>query len=529
MAVRLLQRVPLRDAASRHLADHPGGSPLYPAGSLASEPAVEKRARIADAWPGNRGALREWLRGQNAFAPLHAAQQRNMEAVSQPGSLFLLTGQQPGLLGGPALWFCKAMTCVAWARFWTERLGRPVIPVFWVAGDDSDLAECNAVEWLEPNAATSRYSLDFPESLAAVPMSLRLLPENGIDGLLGNARAAWGSETAAWAGSAYRRGLSVTEAFLHLAQRVLGPEGVLFADGFAAAALAQPLLRRVVREAPAFHEAVGRGSRKLSQILSLPPQVPLRHGAIPVFALEENQRVRLYFPDSGGRVYLQGAEGRDALPDLEQRRLLHSALTRPLVAEEVFPVLGHVLGPAELRYFAQLAEAFPAFGKSFPVLAPRQQLLACSQADWKRLAALDLQPEDLPEFGPSRLRARLAEKVWEKHPAARKFPDDAFREFAAALKRYQQKLPGEMPEAGLRRLERAFGRYREAARQAVFAAEASEAHASFMPLLRWLGNGSQDRHLNLLSLRNALGGDGFSALTDLLRNREAAASVAVYD
>ncbi len=532
MSIRLLKNIPLRDAASRYLAEHSEGSPLYPAGSLTSTEAVEKRVQVLSSWAGNRKELGDWLREQNNFAPLHPAQQKNLEAAAQSDSLFIVTGQQPGLLGGPALWFYKAMTCVAWARKWAEQLGRPVIPIFWVAGDDSDLAECNAVEWLEPEAATRTFAMEFSDPAASIPMSLRMLPEGGVKELLQHAREIWGEEMAGQIEAAYRPGQSITESFLRFAQTFLGPQGVLFVDGFSADALAQPLLRRIVREASKFHETVGTSSRRLSQILSLPPQVPLRPGTVPVFSLEAGQRTRLFFPDSGGKVYLQGEEGHDLLPELEKHHLQHSALTRPLVVEEVFPVLGHVLGPAELRYFAQLADAFSAFGKSFPLLAPRQQLLACSQSDWKRLSALGLNPEDLPQFGPSRLRALLVEKAWEKHPAAKQFPDTAFQIFAKELKQYQEKeFSGSASgglDAGARRLERAFGRYREAARQAVFSRESTEVYASFLPLLRWLGNGSQDRHLNLLSLRNVLGENGFDNLVELLGDGEACTSFVVY-
>ena len=530
MPVHLLQKLPLRNSAAQYLSEHPEGSPLYPAGSLASAAAVEKRIRVVSSWAGDRKVLRDWLSEQNSFAPLHPAQQSNLDAVAKPDSLFVLTGQQPGLLGGPALWFYKALTCAAWARTWTEKLQRPVIPIFWVAGDDSDLAECNNVEWLETGAASRSLALEFPEPDASIPMSLRKLSSEGAQQLAQGAREVWGDEAVKQIVACYASGQSLSQAFMRLAQNFLGQEGILFVDGFSATTLAQPLLRKLVREAPTFHEAVGVGSRRLSQVLSLQPQVPLRPGTVPVFSLEEGQRTRLFFPDSGGRVYLQGAEGHDVLPDLEQRRLLHSALTRPLVVEEIFPLLGHVLGPAELRYFAQLADVFPAFGKSFPLLASRQQMLACSQQDWERLAKLGLNPEDLPDFGPSRLRALLVEKAWEKHPAAEQFPSGAYRTFASELKRYQEKLlPGPILDAGLKRMDRSFTRYREAARQAVFARESSEVYASFLPLMKWLGNGSQDRHLNLLSLRRVLGAKGFEEMTALLRDAEAAVSVMVYD
>ena len=74
----------------------------------------------------------------------------------------MLTGQQPGLLGGPMLWYYKALTCAALAKEWSARLARPVIPIFWVAGDDSDLAECNHVELLDARAADVHGDLRLP-------------------------------------------------------------------------------------------------------------------------------------------------------------------------------------------------------------------------------------------------------------------------------------------------------------------------------------------------------------------------------
>ncbi len=531
MKISLLYQAPVRDAAARHLAESPEGSPLFPGGALESPAAVARRLAAAESWTGDHAALAVWLRTQNAFAPLHPAQTRNLEAAADARALFLLTGQQPGLLGGPALWYAKAMTCAAWARRLSQQLGRPVLPLFWVAGDDSDLAECNAVEWLEPHAPAAGTSLEFSDPRDPVPMSLRVLSDAAAASLQQHMRGVWKADTAALA-SGYRSGCSLTEAFLTLAQRLLGSEGVLFVDGLEAAARAQPLLRRLLAEAPGFQSAFRTGSRRLQEDTRLGLQVPERPGAVPAFMLRHGQRVRLFFTEVGGsvRVYAQGAESRDLAAQAGPLDLLHSALSRPLAAETVFPVLGHVLGPAELRYFAQLADVFPAFGFSPPALAPRQQIVLCPDAEWRRLEALDFRPRELPDLGPSRLRARLTERAWIGHRAAAEFPADAFDALSGSLRRYQESvLPGSghLAAAG-RRLERGFARYREAARQAVFQREAAAAHASFHPLLRWLGNGSQDRHLNLLSVYDALGATGFTAWAEHLRDPAGGLRVLTY-
>src|SRR5207237_6414898 len=65
--------------------------------------------------------------------------------------LVVTTGQQPGLFTGPLYTVYKALSAMALARR-LEREGRtPVVPVFWVAGDDHDFAEANHAWFLDKN------------------------------------------------------------------------------------------------------------------------------------------------------------------------------------------------------------------------------------------------------------------------------------------------------------------------------------------------------------------------------------------
>lgn len=513
-----LLATPVRDAASTFLRDHAAGAPLFPAGALASDEARARRARALDHWAGDRVALATFLAEQNPAdggTPLSAAQRAHLDAVARPDSLFVLTGQQPGLLGGPALAVHKALSAVAHAREAAQHLGRPVIPVFWIAGDDSDLAESNAAGFLEPGAATTTVRLEFPDPDDAIPMSLRILDETRAQALRDALPASWSPAARALAAACYTPGRSLTEAFRALLQALLGEQGLLFVDGFAAARLpaAQTLLRRVTEDVEGFHAALLRGTTRLRETLSLPPQVPVRPGTVPVFLLDDDRRVRLFASDSG-RVYAAGDEGVDLRGALASRTLLHSALTRPLVVDTLFPTLGHVLGPAELRYFAQIADVFPAFGCGFPALAARQQAMVVPRAGLAALEALGLGAADLPDLRPSRVRAQLTEVAWRAHPAAAAFPDNGYAAFRAALAAYEAAhfpRAGNRFDAARRKLDRTLGHYRDAARAQVFAATAQQRFQSLQPLLRWLAGGSQDRHLNTLSLWNALetgGGTG---------------------
>ena len=75
------------------------------------------------------------------------------------GALCVTTGQQPGLLTGPLFTVYKALTAVALARKLAPILDRPVVPVFWVGGDDHDFAEANHLHLLTVTNEIERLSL----------------------------------------------------------------------------------------------------------------------------------------------------------------------------------------------------------------------------------------------------------------------------------------------------------------------------------------------------------------------------------
>ena len=57
----------------------------------------------------------------------------------------VIGGQQAGILTGPLYSVHKAITVILLAKKQTRNLGVPVVPVFWVAGEDHDLNEINHV------------------------------------------------------------------------------------------------------------------------------------------------------------------------------------------------------------------------------------------------------------------------------------------------------------------------------------------------------------------------------------------------
>lgn len=58
-------------------------------------------------------------------------------------ALVVIGGQQAGVLTGPLYSVHKAISVILLAQQQREKLGKPVVPVFWIAGEDHDINEIN--------------------------------------------------------------------------------------------------------------------------------------------------------------------------------------------------------------------------------------------------------------------------------------------------------------------------------------------------------------------------------------------------
>jgi uncharacterized protein YllA (UPF0747 family) len=110
------------------------------------------------------------------------------ERLRDPRALVVTTGQQPGLFTGPIFTVHKALSAAALAAVLERRWQRPVIPIFWVAGDDHDYAEASAATWVDQVGTLVDWRLPArPASEPQRPMSQEPLPPVIAVGLA----AAW--------------------------------------------------------------------------------------------------------------------------------------------------------------------------------------------------------------------------------------------------------------------------------------------------------------------------------------------------
>ena len=114
-----------------------------PAADFYLAPSLEAVADRLDRASFDRDKLVDILKQQNRVYKASEKTFHNIDRLLDKKAVCVFAGQQAGLYGGPLLTLVKALGVVKAAVLYEEQLGRPIIPMFWIAGDDHDFDEAN--------------------------------------------------------------------------------------------------------------------------------------------------------------------------------------------------------------------------------------------------------------------------------------------------------------------------------------------------------------------------------------------------
>lgn len=129
-----------------------------------------------------RKRLAEVIRDYLAAYRLTPAIKRHLIQLEEENSVVVLGGQQAGLLSGPLYTMYKAITILQLAKQQEEKLGIPVIPIFWIAGEDHDLQEVNHVYVpRKQGIRMDKLTVDDPSEAQKWSMADRPLPKSEIE------------------------------------------------------------------------------------------------------------------------------------------------------------------------------------------------------------------------------------------------------------------------------------------------------------------------------------------------------------
>ncbi len=271
--------------------------------------------------------------------------------------LAVTSGQQPGLFTGPLYTVYKALSAIALARRLERDQGVPVVPVFWVAGDDHDFAEANHAWFVTASGELARVVLrERPADAPLLPLFREPCGAEVTAALsavaAGTPETEFKGDVLAWLARCYRPEATLADAFAEALDALLGPKGLV-----------------VFRP---YHPAAKRAAAPWT-LRAL--ELSLADGYSPVFVEARLGRDRLQ-RDGDGFVTRRSGE-RFTRAELERLgreepdRLSPNVLLRPVVEAALLPTVAYAAGPAELGYLPEAAPLYEALGVAPPAAVPR--------------------------------------------------------------------------------------------------------------------------------------------------------------
>ena len=365
-------------------------------------------------WNGDRSRLVEILKRQNEAFGSGDATFENIRRLSDPGTFAVVTGQQVGLLTGPAFTLYKALTAVKLAQSLSAQ-GLPCVPVFWLATQDHDLdevaqtatfdAEYELVPLHDPGERPAERSpvgmVKLTDQINATLDELEksLPPGEPRDKLMRDLR------------DFYRPGVTWSQSFARFMARLFNPFGVILLDPLerSVAPVTRPVFDQALAQAEELRARLIQRSKTLESS-GYHAQVRVTDESTLVFVTRDGSRLPIL--QRAGTFLIDGDESI-SLAELKQgaddRRFHFSAnaLLRPVVQDLLLPTLAYVAGPSELAYLGQSQTLYAFFGRPQPVIFPRAAFTLVDRRVERILEKYKLGVADVWE-GEDVLRNRIA-------------------------------------------------------------------------------------------------------------------------
>ena len=351
---------------------------------------------------------------------------KNIEKLKLENSVTVVGGQQAGLLTGPLYSVHKVISIIKLSEQKERELGVPVVPVFWIAGEDHDYQEVNHVYVLK-NAKPEKWIYPKKNVEKNMVTEIKLNREtclSWVEDVIGTfGETIHTKALREFAEKAINTTGSFVDFFATIIMEMFKDHGLLIVDS------GNKELRKIEKE---FFIRQLHNQKAITSSVLTQQEKTSQAGFKPVIDIEENT-ANIFFNDALNqeRVLLQvdGVSGKfvgrngevtftkDALLDIATEypeQLSNNVVTRPLMQEWLFPTLAFIGGPGEIAYWAELKLVFEHFNLKMPLLVPRLNITILDRSIESDLVELNLDLQDVLESGTSKHELKFIESLKDR-------------------------------------------------------------------------------------------------------------------
>lgn len=408
-------------------------------------PALDPRevASRLDGLDYDRSAMADILCAQNQLYGAGDKTFENIEKFRKDDAVCVFAGQQAGLFGGPLLVMYKALALVKASAAYERQLGRPVVPIFWIAGDDHDFDEVNHTFVINRSSEVTRISYDTPPVLQVPVSKIVFDDEKALEIAKDSLKSSLGEtdftgELYDLIDKCYTVGETFVSAFGKLMASLTAEMGLVFFS---------PGDERAKQRAAELFKSIVEKENELGALFGSTNE-QLRGYGYHLQVQKDEAATHLFYELEGrkpvhrsGNDFVVGElkmtrEQLLAEIDAHPEKFSPDVITRPVLQSYLFPVVSQKGGAAEIAYLAQINGVFELFGLTTPYYRARPSITVIEKRFEKLMKEHEIGFEEL---------ASDVEQVINK-VLARSFPEDIeskFNDFRGHLTEHFQQFVDE--------------------------------------------------------------------------------------
>jgi bacillithiol synthase len=326
----------------------------------------------------------------------------SLEKLKQENSAVIIGGQQAGILTGPLYSIHKVISIITLARQKEQELNIPIIPIFWIAGEDHDFQEVNHI-FLEKKGEIQK--VIYPERV----LDKRMVSDVGLDK---DICMNWVEEIIETFGEtehtnellffmreAVQKSETFVDFFAQIVMELFKDEGLLVIDsGYQGLrCLEKEIFISQIEQVTGINHCVKDVQHQLEDE-GFNRSIEMSDQAANLFYYDDEYKERILLEYNEGKQQFIGKNGalrfsRTELLHIASEfpgKLSNNVVTRPLTQEMLFPTLAFIAGPGEIAYWAELKQVFEHFSIKMPLIVPRLNITLLDRAVESDLEELGL-------------------------------------------------------------------------------------------------------------------------------------------
>lgn len=355
---------------------------------------------------------------------------KSIDKLKSNNSLVVIGGQQAGILTGPLYSIHKVISIIKLAKQKEAQLNVPVVPVFWIAGEDHDFQEVNHV-FVPVNQKVDKWT--YPERVLQKKMvsDIQLNKEvclAWVQNLIENFGETEHTNTLLkFAEEQVVISTNFVDFFANIIMELFKDYGLLIVDS--GNKEFRMLQKEFLKKQILNHEAI---TYKLLEQQSL---IEEKGFPITIDASEQNANLFYYDQKMNDRVLLEYDRGNDLFvgkngaltfsreqlveyAEENPAALSNNVVTRPLMQEWLFPTVAFIAGPGEISYWAELKLVFDHFDIKMPPIVPRLNITILDRSIETDISELQLDLADVLSNGTVKERNQFLEEIKDKEVEA---------------------------------------------------------------------------------------------------------------